>query len=289
MTSGAGARLLQHLLPKDLISAVTYRIARSERAWLTRPLIRWFARTYGVDLADAEHADLEHYPTFNSFFTRALRAGSRPLAVGDDTVVAPCDGTLTQFGAVDGVTLLQAKGRSYSLEELLGERGDAADALRGGSYCTIYLAPRDYHRVHAPLAAMLTRTRYVPGRRFSVNRATAAAIDRIFCRNERAVCWFDTSAGPMVVVLVGALNVSSISTFARGEIASGTPRHWEERMPLRVERGAEIGRFNLGSTVIVLFARGAVSWNPRLATGMSVAMGASLGRAFFAKARAGTR
>ena len=278
MTSRAGVRLLQQLLPKDLISAATYRVARSRRAWLARPLIRWFAGAYRVDLGDAEHAGLEHYPTFNAFFTRALRAGARPLAAGADTVVSPCDGTVTEFGTLDGDTLLQAKGRSYSLAELLGERGAAVDALRGGGYCTIYLAPRDYHRVHAPLDAALTRTRYIPGRRFSVSRATAAAIDRIFCRNERVVCWFDTSAGPMVVALVGALNVSSISTISRGEIASGPARHWEERAPLRVERGAEIGRFNLGSTVVVLFARGAVRWDPRLASGMTVAMGTALGR-----------
>jgi phosphatidylserine decarboxylase len=288
MTSGAGVRLLQQLLPKDLISAATYRIARSESAWLTRPLIRWFAGAYRVDLTDAEQPELERYPTFNAFFTRALRAGARPLAAGDDTVVSPCDGTVTEFGALDGETLLQAKGRSYSLAELLGERGGAVEALHGGGYCTIYLAPRDYHRVHAPLAAALTRTRYVPGRRFSVSRATAAAIDHIFCRNERAVCWFDTSVGPMVVVLVGALNVSSISTFSRGEIASGAPRLWEERTPLRVERGAEIGRFNLGSTVVMLFARGAIRWDTRLASGMRVAMGAALGRAA-SEARAAAR
>jgi len=288
MTSLAGVRLLQQLLPKDVISAATYRIARSRRAWLARPLIRWFARTYRVDLADAEHGDLERYPTFNAFFTRALRAGARPLAPGADTVVSPCDGTVTELGAVDGETLLQAKGRSYSLAELLGERGASVDAFRGGSYCTIYLAPRDYHRVHSPLAAALTRTRYIPGRRFSVSRATAAAIDRIFCRNERAVCWFDTSVGPMAVVLVGALNVSSISTISRGEIASGAPQHWEERAPLPVERGAEIGRFNLGSTVIVLFGRGAVQWDSRLTSGSGIAMGAALGRAA-AGARAASR
>ena len=277
MTSRAGVRFLQQLLPKDLISAATYRIARSRRAWVARPLIRWFARAYRVDLADAEHTRLEHYPTFNAFFTRALRPGARPLAAGADTVVSPCDGTVTEFGALDGDTLLQAKGRRYSLAQLLGERGAAVDALHGGGYCTIYLAPRDYHRVHAPLDAALVRTRYIPGRRFSVSRATAAAIDRIFCRNERAVCWFETPAGPMVVVLIGALNVSSISTISGGEIASGAARHWEERAPLRVARGAEIGRFNLGSTVIVLFARGAVRWDSRLATGMSLAMGSALG------------
>jgi phosphatidylserine decarboxylase len=279
MTSGAGVSLFQHLLPKDLISAVTYRVARSERRWISRPLIRWFAGAYGVDLDETEHADLERYRTFNEFFTRALRAGARAIEGGSETVVSPADGTLTEFGEFDADTLLQAKGRSYSLAALLGETGERVDALLGGSYCTVYLSPRDYHRVHAPLDAALTRTRYIPGRRFSVSVATAASIDKIFCRNERAVCWFDTRVGPMVVVLVGALNVSSISTFSRGEIASGAPRCWEEPAPLRVERGAEIGRFNLGSTVVVLFARGAVRWDSRLTSGMSIAMGVALGAA----------
>ena len=277
MTSGTGVSVFQHLLPKDLISAAMYRVARSERRWIARPLIRWFAGTYGVDLAQAEHADLDHYRTFNAFFTRSLRAGARVIEGGADTVVSPADGTLSEFGALNSDTLLQAKGRSYSLAALLGESGKRVDALLGGSYCTVYLSPRDYHRVHAPLDAALTRTRYIPGRRFSVSPATAASIDRIFCRNERAVCWFETNVGPMVVVLVGALNVSSISTFSRGEIASGAPQLWDEPAPLRVARGAEIGRFNLGSTVVVLFARGAIRWDSRLATGMSLAMGSALG------------
>jgi phosphatidylserine decarboxylase len=277
MTSGTGVSLIQHLLPKDLISAVMYRVALSERRWISRPLIRWFAGTYGVDLAEAEHADFDGYPTFNAFFTRALQSGARKIEGGPDSVVSPADGTLSEFGSLDADTLLQAKGRSYSLAALLGENGERVDALRGGSYCTVYLAPRNYHRVHAPLDAALTSTRYIPGRRFSVSLATAASIDRVFCRNERAVCWFDTALGPMVVVLVGALNVSSISTFNRGEIPSGVPQLWDEPAPLRVARGAEIGRFNLGSTVVVLFARGAVRWDSRLTTGMSLAMGAVLG------------
>jgi phosphatidylserine decarboxylase len=279
MTSGAGVSLFQHLLPKDLISAVMYRAARSERRWISRPLIRWFARAYGVDLAEAEHPDIDAYATFNGFFTRALRPGARVIDGGPDAVVSPADGTLSEFGALDADTLLQAKGRSYSLAALLGESGQRVEALLGGSYCTVYLSPRDYHRVHAPLDAALTRTRYIPGRRFSVSPATAAAIDRIFCRNERAVCWFDTAVGPMVIVLVGALNVSSISTFSHGEIASGTPQLWDESAPLYVARGAEIGRFNLGSTVVVLFARGAVRWDSRLTTGAPLAMGAALGSA----------
>jgi phosphatidylserine decarboxylase len=277
MTSGAGVSLFQHLLPKDLISAVTYRVARSERRWIARPLIRWFAQAYGVDLSEAEHTEQDRYPTFNAFFTRALRAGARRIEGGPDSVVSPSDGTLSEFGALDADTLLQAKGRSYSMRALLGESGARVDALLGGRYCTVYLAPRNYHRVHAPLDAALTRTRYIPGRRFSVSLATAASIDNVFCRNERAVCWFDTAVGPMVVVLVGALNVSSISTFNRGEIASGVPQLWEETTPSRVSRGGEIGRFNLGSTVIVLFARGAVRWDPRLTTGMSLEMGRTLG------------
>jgi phosphatidylserine decarboxylase len=277
MTSRAGVSLFQHLLPKDLISAVMYRLARSERRWIARPLIRGFARMYDVDLKDAEHTDFDRYPTFNGFFTRALKPGARVIEGGADTVISPADGTLSEFGALDADTLLQAKGRRYALAALLGESGERVDALLGGSYCTVYLAPRNYHRVHAPLDAALRRTRYIPGRRFSVSLATAASIDGIFCRNERAVCWFDTGLGPMVVVLVGALNVSSISTFNRGEIPSGEPQLWDEPAPLRVARGAEIGRFNLGSTVVVLFARGVVRWDSRLTTGMPLAMGTALG------------
>ena len=277
MTSRAGVSLFQHLLPKDLISAVMYRVARSERRWIAQPLIRGFARIYDVDLTDAEHAELDRYPTFNGFFTRALKPGARVIEGGADTVISPADGTLSEFGALDADTLLQAKGRRYALAALLGESGERVDALLGGSYCTVYLAPRNYHRVHAPLDAALRCTRYIPGRRFSVSLATAASIDGIFCRNERAVCWFDTALGPMVVVLVGALNVSSISTFNRGEIPSGEPQLWDEPAPLRVARGAEIGRFNLGSTVVVLFARGVVRWDSRLTTGMPLAMGTALG------------
>ena len=159
---------------------------------------------------------------------------------------------LTAHGAIEGNRLYQAKGRDYTLAELLGETGADVQSLEGGRYFTIYLAPHNYHRVHSPLAARLKRTRYIPGARFSVSRATAAAIPRLFCRNERVVCWFDTDHGTMAVVLVGALNVSSISTFAHGEIASGSPRLMVERPPRAVARGAEIGRFNMGSTVVVL-------------------------------------
>ena len=240
-------------------------------------MTRWFAKTYGVDLTEAANADLESYATFNEFFTRELKAGARPIATGADTIVAPADGILTEHGSIDGGHLYQAKGRPYTLTELLGETGSAVDALEGGRYFTIYLAPHNYHRVHAPLAAALRRTRYLPGARFSVSRATATAIPRLFCRNERVVCWFDTAHGTMVVGFVGALNVSSISTFARGEIMSGAPQLWVEEPPLPVARGAEIGRFNMGSTVVVMFSARNLSFVPGTADGLVIRMGQALG------------
>ena len=277
MMSPAWVWLTQHLLPKNLSSAVVYRATRSRRPWLRRPLTQWFSKAYGVDLTEAANADLESYATFNEFFTRELKVGARPIAGGSDTFVAPADGVLTEHGPIEGGHLYQAKGRPYTLTDLLGETGDAVDALEGGRYFTIYLAPHNYHRVHAPLDATLRRTRYIPGARFSVSRATAAAIPRLFCRNERVVCWFDTAGGTMVVVFVGALNVSSISTFARGEIASGAPQHWLEQPPLPVARGAEIGRFNMGSTVVVLFAAHSARFAPGIADGLAVRMGEALG------------
>jgi phosphatidylserine decarboxylase len=276
MIAGAWLKLWQHLVPKALVSRIVYHATRSRRGWLRGPLIRWFVAAYRVDMSEAETADVGAYATFNEFFTRTLAPGARPIAAGSDTLVAPADGVLTAFGAIEGTRLLQAKGRHYSLAELLGETGAAVDALCDGAYFTIYLAPRDYHRVHAPLTAALTRTRYLPGERFSVSRATAAIIPRLFCRNERVVCWFDAPSGPLVVVLVGALNVSSLGTFTRGEIASGAAHEWREQPPRSAEKGAEIGRFNMGSTVIVLLGAH-VAFVPDAIEGAALRMGQALG------------
>jgi phosphatidylserine decarboxylase len=277
MTSRAWVWLSQHLIPKKLSSAVVYRATRSRRAWLKRPLTHWFARSYGVDMSEAANADLDSYATFNEFFTRELKAGARPIASTEGTLVAPADGVLTEHGAIEGDHLYQAKGSAYTLGELLGESGADVAALGGGRYFTVYLAPHNYHRVHAPLAARLTRTRYIPGARFSVSRATAAVIPKLFCRNERVVCWFETDYGTMAVVLVGALNVSSVSTFAQGEIASGAAREWREPQPRGVARGAEIGRFNMGSTVVVLLGTNAFSFTAEACDGLAVRMGQPLG------------
>jgi phosphatidylserine decarboxylase len=267
--------LSQHLIPKNLSSAIVYRATRSQRTWLKRPLIRWFARAYGIDLAEAAEANVDGYATFNEFFTRSLKEGARPLALGENTLISPADGVLTEHGTIDGDRLFQAKGRDYPLAALLGEEGTE---FHGGRYFTIYLAPHNYHRVHAPLPGELVRTRYLPGARFSVSRATAAAIARLFCRNERAVLRFETTHGPMAVVLVGALNVSSISTVTRGEIPSGPAAVWPETPPRAVLQGEEIGRFNMGSTVVVLQASDRLRFAPSATNGAAVRMGQPLGR-----------
>src|SRR5690606_5998353 len=187
---------LQHLLPQALVSRAVYRIARSEARWIKDPLSRWFARSYGVDLSEAEEPDPTAYRSFNEFFTRPLKPGAREIAPGETTIVSPVDGRLTEFGHARSGTLLQAKGFTYALEELIGEGPFDGDAFANGAFATSYLAPHAYHRVHRPLAGKLTATRYVPGRRFSVNAATTCGIRNLFCRNGRVVCWFDTAHGP---------------------------------------------------------------------------------------------
>lgn len=265
----------QHLFPQALSSRAVYRLARSRQPSLKNALIRGFTRLYAVDLSQARRKRAEDYESFNDFFTRELVAGARPIADDPEAVVAPADGVVSAHGTLDDDTLLQAKGMSYSLTALLG--GDA-QAFRHGEYLTIYLSPPDYHRVHMPIAGTLIATRYIPGRRFAVNGRTAAAIPNLFTRNERVVCLFDTRLGPMAVVLVGALNVSSVTLVSCGEVASGARRDWRETPPIALERGAELGRFNLGSTVVVVLAPRMARWDARLTPGVKVAMGESVGR-----------
>ena len=270
--------LLQRLLPQRLMGRLVYRVARCGWGWVSTPLIAWFARRHRVDLQEAEHSRLRDYASLNEFFTRRLKPGARPIAGDERTLAAPVDGVLTQFGSADGGKMIQAKGLHYRSEELLGEPPDGMATLISGSYATFYLAPHQYHRVHLPLAGVLRRTRYIPGRRYSVNARAAAVVPRLFCRNERVVCWFETATGPMAVVLVGALNVSSVSTAWLGEIASGRPRVWDDakRPGRHFLRGEEIGRFNLGSTVVLVVPPGQAGWRPGLAPGHAVRMGQAL-------------
>lgn len=268
---------IQFLLPQRLCCRIVYRLSRSRRPWLKRLLISNFLKLYDVDMREAEIEDPQAYPTFNEFFTRPLKRGARPLAGDPTSIVCPADGRLTEFGRIDQDRLLQAKGKSYTLAALLAEPPGVIAPFLGGSFLTIYLAPPDYHRVHTPVAGTLRRGRYLPGRRFAVNRTTAGAIDNVFCRNERIALWLESAGGPAVVVMIGALNVASLSTAISGEIESGAPRVFEPAGPPALGRGAELGRFNLGSTVVLLFAAGRAEWLPSLEPGQRVRVGQALG------------
>jgi phosphatidylserine decarboxylase len=273
--SGLGERAfigLQYLLPQHMLSRLLGLLADSRIGLVRSALIRMFLNRYPVDLKEAARPDPGAYDSFNDFFTRRLRAGARPLDPDPQAALCPADGTLSQAGRIAGGTLVQAKDISYTAVALLG--GDAALAAEfdGGAFATAYLAPHDYHRVHMPLAGTLRLARFVPGDLFSVNAATAAGVPGLFARNERIVCVFDTAAGPMAVVLVGALIVGSMSLAWAGRIRGDGARRVRD-LPahdpiIALDRGAELGWFNVGSTVVVLFGR----------TGPSLVQGLEPGR-----------
>jgi phosphatidylserine decarboxylase len=270
-------------LPHHLLSAVMRHATRVRlRAWKNWQ-IRWFIRRYGVDMGIACASDPRSFADFNAFFTRALRDGARPVCRGGADVACPADGELSEFGAIDHDTLLQAKGRSYSLTQLLGGDAARAAALSGGHFATIYLAPRDYHRVHMPLAGTLREMIHVPGRLFSVNQVSARHVPDLFTRNERVVSMFDTAHGPLAVVLIGAIFVGSIEQVWAGEVAPArgaglrvTRYPSAGRGAVTLAKGAEMGRFNMGSTVIVVLPPGPLSWPTRLTRGAATRFGEPL-------------
>ncbi|MGE4659112.1 MAG: archaetidylserine decarboxylase [Gammaproteobacteria bacterium] len=269
---------LQRLLPQRLLSALIYRIARSANPVVKNALINWFVNHYPVDLKEAAECDLSRYPTFNAFFTRRLRPKARALAGNEKTLICPVDGRITAFGTIKYGQLIQAKAIEYPLDALLGENTAEVQPFVGGYFATFYLAPHNYHRIHMPVAGRLTRTRYIPGRRLSLNPESTKSIQKLFCRNERVVCWFDTAIGPLALVLVGALNVSSISTQWLGEIKSGNTSLWENSN-LRehfYKRGDEIAQFNLGSTVIAVCPPCNLLWHKQLNPNIEVRMGGPL-------------
>jgi phosphatidylserine decarboxylase len=277
---------LQVALPAHAITAVTHRLARSRQPLIRLALLRTFLSMHPVDMTDAAIEDPESYPTFNDFFTRALRSGTRPLHGGADTVVSPCDGIVSAIGTLDGARILQAelsaKRHTYSLKALMAG-GDLAAPFVGGRFACLYLAPPDYHRVHMPLAGTLTAVRYVPGRLFSVNEESVRRTPDLFSRNERVISVFATAIGPMAVIMVGAMNVGSISLVWAGDV---TPRRTREltalplpATPVRLARGDELGHFNMGSTVIVLLPPNTGAWRSELAAGQRLKVGQALGRA----------
>jgi phosphatidylserine decarboxylase len=268
---------MQYLLPQHVLSRGMHAMARVRARPVKNLAIRAFLSFYNVNLSEAESPDPRDYESFNAFFTRALRPGARPVDPEGAAVVSPVDGIVSQAGPIERDMLLQAKGIHYTVADLLGGDVGLGRAFEGGSFATLYLAPYHYHRIHMPLAGTLTRTIHVPGDLFSVNAVTAASVPGLFARNERIACLFDTSAGPMAVVLVGALFVGSMSLVWAGEVTSERPRSARElELPdplLALDKGAELGRFNMGSTVIVMLPRDAAAWLPGLTPGSAVRMG----------------
>ena len=279
------AVLPQYLLPKQALTSRAGRIADAQRGPKTTRLIAWFVKKYGVDMSEAADPDIAHYASFNDFFTRALRPGARPLAAAD--LVCPVDGAISQFGAiVKRDQILQAKGHHYSTTALVGGDASLAAAFADGWFATLYLSPKDYHRIHMPCDGRLLRMIHVPGALFSVNPTTARGVPGLFARNERVVCVFESARGtPFAVVLVGATIVGSMATVWHGVVSPprvGHLREWRyEDGDVRLVQGQEMGRFLLGSTVVLLFPRGELRFDAGWAPGRAVRLGeamAQLGR-----------
>ncbi len=279
--SDRSAALLQYLLPKKAITEFGSRIANAEAGERTGALIRWFIARYGVNMSEAADPRIESYASFNTFFTRALRDDARPLAAAP--WVCPVDGAISQYGVIERDQIFQAKGHHYSTRALVG--GDAALAAQfdDGAFATLYLSPKDYHRIHMPAQGTLRRMVYVPGDLFSVNPATARMIPGLFARNERVVCVFDSAHGPFVLVLVGATIVGSMATVWHGVVnppRTRDIREWRyDGGAVTLAQGAEMGRFLLGSTVVMLFPKGAMRFNPEWAPQRTVRMGEAMGLA----------
>ena len=253
--------ILQYLLPQHLLSRLVGKLAECRLPWLKNLLIRRFITQYKVDMSEAVESAPEAYANFNAFFTRALKDGPRPIA--DAPVVCPADGAISQLGEINRGRIFQAKGQDYSLQTLLGDDKALTAEFDGGSFATIYLSPRDYHRVHMPVDGTLRSMTYVPGKLFSVNTTTAENVRSLFARNERAICVFDTEFGPMAMILVGAMIVAGIETVWDGQVAPPprqlTTRSYPQEAPT-LKKGEEMGRFKLGSTVILLFGKDKIDW-----------------------------
>jgi phosphatidylserine decarboxylase len=273
------AVLPQYLLPKKALTAFAGLVAGTRGGSATTSLIRWFVKRYNVNMAEAANPDVASYPTFNEFFTRPLKPGARPMA--DAAFVSPVDGAISQFGAIDKDQIFQAKGHAYSSTALVG--GDAALAAQfdNGTFATLYLSPRDYHRIHMPCDGSLRRMIYVPGDLFSVNPTTARGVPGLFARNERVVCVFDSEHGPFVLTLVGATVVGSMATVWHGlvnppRLPQVTEWHYDAGK-VNLKQGDEMGRFLLGSTVVMLFQNGALQFNPEWAPAKAIVMGEKMG------------
>lgn len=274
--------LFQYLVPQHLLSRIAGKIANAKTPWLKNLLIRAFIRYYKVNMTEAVHAEPTAYTSFNNFFTRALKHDARPIQGTASTIISPADGFVCAAGLITADRLIQAKGKTFSLTALLGGSETVARPFQNGVFATVYLSPKDYHRVHMPCAGRLLKMIAIPGKLFSVNQTTADNIDSLFARNERVVCLYDTDAGPMALVLVGAMIVASVETVWAGQVAPvkhdiQETDYEQQHPPLQFGKGDEMGRFKLGSTVIVMFGPRAASWVSTLDTQCHVKMGEAIG------------
>jgi phosphatidylserine decarboxylase len=273
------AVLPQYLLPKKALTIFAGWVAGARGGAFTTALIRWFVKRYNVNMAEAAAPDIASYASFNDFFTRALKPAARPLAVAD--FLCPVDGAISQFGPIAGDQIFQAKGHSYSTTALVGGDATLAAQFQDGSFATLYLSPRDYHRIHMPCDGNLRRMIYVPGDLFSVNPTTARGVPGLFARNERVVCVFDSADGPFVLTLVGATIVGSMATVWHGQV--NPPRspqicEWQyEAGQVRLKKGEEMGRFLLGSTVVMLFGKDRLAFNAEWTAAGPIRMGERMG------------
>jgi len=272
---------LQYLLPAHFLSHLMHGFTRAQIPWLKNLFCRWLIARFKVDMSEARQSDYRAYASINHFFTRELNPAARPLAHQTGAVLCPVDGAVSQASPINGDSVFQAKKHHYSLTTLLGGSKPLADIFADGLSTTLYLSPRDYHRIHMPLDGTLREVIHVPGKLFSVNRTTTQKVRALFARNERVVCIFDTEAGPMAMVLVGAIFVASIETVWQGEITPPTGTHvqrWDYRdKNIKLQAGEEMGRFNMGSTVIVLFSKDRARWVDSLRPDSAVRMGELMG------------
>jgi len=254
----------QYILPKDLVTYIAGQLASAKMGKFTTYLIKTFIKQYKINMSEAKHSDPVHFDTFNDFFTRELREGVRPILEGDKNIVMPVDGAVSQLGEIKVGRLFQAKGHDFSLRELLGGKDDVSAPFEDGLFSTVYLSPKDYHRIHIPMAGKLEQMIFIPGDLFSVNPLTAENVPNLFARNERAVAIFSTEIGPMAMVYVGATIVGSIETPWHGTLKAQSNKeiqYWNYKdQDIRFEKGDEIGRFKLGSTIVALFPKDTITF-----------------------------
>ncbi len=270
----------QYLIPKQALTVLAGKLASARAGGLTTRVIRWFVGRYGVNMTEAANPDIASYPSFNEFFTRPLKPGARPLADAD--YICPVDGAISQFGRIERDQIFQAKGHSYSTHALVGGDRDLAIQFQDGEFATLYLSPRDYHRIHMPCDGRLTRMIYIPGDLFSVNPTTARGVPGLFARNERVVCVFENDAGPFVLTLVGATIVGSMATVWHGQVnppRPGTIKEWDYAPgEVVLKKGDEMGRFLLGSTVVMLFPKRRLRFTDAWAPARAISMGEAMGQ-----------